>query len=115
MFNEILWAKCLGCAWHMGGPPARSLPSTEGRECSREGNGPQGEEVRGKGNVDTAWAGHIQLSVCLEGKAKQRNQRFNGELGSQPQGGFFAGCLGHSLHLSDSVSPTEKWILVMIK
>lgn len=48
----------------------RSLPRTEGRECPREGNGPQVEEVRGQGKVDTAWAGHMQLSACLEGKAK---------------------------------------------
>lgn len=67
-------SSCRPSAWGVPGTwqthLPRSLPSTEGRECSREGNGPQVEEVRGKGKVDTARAGHIQLSACLEGKAK---------------------------------------------
>lgn len=63
-----------------------------------------------------AWEGPSSPSGSLapEGQAKERDQLFKGSRESAP-GGFSAGCLGHDPHRSESVSPTEKGILVMTK
>lgn len=60
------------CLAHGRDPNPCLCLAPKGKGCSREGNGPQGEEVRRKGSVDTALAGHIQASgsLGLEGKAK---------------------------------------------
>lgn len=73
--------------------------------------------MRGKGECGH-WPGKARPALRgawrLEGKAKDRDQLFKGS-GKSAWGGFSAGCLSYDPHLSESVSPTEKGILVMIK
>lgn len=105
--RQSAWGVCLAHWSH------RLCPALRGGSE----NGPQGEEVGGKGECGH-WPGKARPAPRgawrLEGQAKERDQLFKGSRESAP-GGFSAGCLGHDPHRSESVSPTEKGILVMMK
>lgn len=88
----------MACAWPTEGPLAWSLPSTALEEGLPSGAGSEREGTRPALREPGLW------------REQPRKRR-----GSRLPGRFFAGCLVHDPHPSESISPAEKWILVMTK